>query len=257
MCTYIYTHTCVYVRAHTRIRQALNARIHAFMKNHIYTHTRMHRAIHTHIHAFIETYTHACMCAGVNPPELPSEGEDSTDDDDEHAQHTPSLHTLNSLSAAPLAAVGGEERDADGGGGGGPSSESAGVGQALVIALGAAGSVIAGDSAAHQPMEADRDNPPGEGDGEGGGGRGEGGEVEGDVNGFEALSSEVTWTAEWWGRQRGLDACRAAWCIRSLAFRERDLVLEVGVAPLLRRAIRVAADEDTDTACTWALLALE
>ena len=40
----------------------------------------------------------------------------------------------------------------------------------------------------------------------------------------------MTWTAEWWRKQRALDACRAAWSLRTLAFRERALMLEVCVS---------------------------
>jgi hypothetical protein len=101
------------------------------------------------------------------------------------------------------------------------------------------------------------------------------------------MCQQVTWTGEWWRAQSELDACRAAWCIRTLAFRQRALILEVcasadrrtasrrprislsraraltrrrwqeEVAPLLRCTLRVSTDEDTDTACAWALLALQ
>jgi hypothetical protein len=104
-----------------------------------------------------------------------------------------------------------------------------GVGKALVLVLGAGGDVERGVGDREEHEEA-------------GAAKAVGGVCDGGVDGksvveqrrsenkegvFEALPSEVTWTAEWWQEQEELDACRAAWCIHCLAFDDRDLLLEV------------------------------
>jgi hypothetical protein len=185
----------------------------------------------------------------VSPPELPSEGEEDSSDEENEGRE----------GVAGREGGKGERGEEGGGGGGGgqPRAEDgARVGKALVLALGAGG-----------------EKGPGGGPGGGGGGdAGEGdsgnevahaGGVDGDEekgeekeHTFEALPSEVTWTEEWWREERAMDACRAAWCLRSLSFREHHLLIEEDVEGLLRRAIRMANDVDTDTALTWALIAL-
>ena len=182
----------------------------------------------------------------AQPPELPSEGEEDSDDED-HLQ-VEALNQVDDLNRSRAGDV-----VSDQGQGGGIEAESvvrqassgAVVGKALMRALVVEESEVDNDSAnaamACKPAVT-----------------GAGPERANDVDpGFEALPSEVTWTAQWWWEQRELDACRAAWCLRSLAFRERDLLVEEDVEVLLRRAVRLADDEDTNTACTWALLALQ
>jgi hypothetical protein len=186
----------------------------------------------------------------VSPPELPSEGEEDSSDEENEGRD---------------GVVGREEgkgqRGGEGGGGVGGgqllAEDGARVGKALVLALGAGEEKGAGGGIGGDAGEEDRGNDVARA----GGVDGSNGNEEKDEekeHTFEALPSEVTWTEEWWREERAMDACRAAWCLRSLSFGEHHLLIDEEVEGLLRRAIRMAPpnDVDTDTALTWALLAL-
>jgi hypothetical protein len=137
-------------------------------------------------------WVHAQQCA--NPPELPSQGEDSSEEEDEveggggaNRAHSDGQVVGEALAMALGSGVGEEER-------GGEEEEAAAQHAATAKpsvgegARGGAGHALEGGGGREGHNEGRRD----------------------DAEGFEALPAEVTWTREWWRGQRSLDAYRAA-----------------------------------------------